>query len=245
MKRLSLLFVLCLAVFFVLWAVGCDNGNGGGGVAEEVCPETTLDIAVCDPAAGPFSVDINNEFFPLAVDSKWVLEGEEDDETIRLEITVPGDTEEVAGVTTLVMVETEFEDGELIEVSRNFFAQAPDGTVCYFGEDVEIYEDGEVVSNEGEWRAGENGNLPGIFMPAEPEVGDVFRQEFAPGVAEDQAEVIAFDETIDVPAGIFDHTLTMEDCNPLEDGAKDQKVYVRGIGLAIDEAAELISFQQP
>jgi hypothetical protein len=157
-------------------------------------------------------------------------------------MTVPGDTEMVAGVNTRVLVETEFEDGEIVEQSRNFFAQAPDGTVCYFGEDVDNYEDGEIINHDGAWRAGEDGNLPGIIMPGEPEVGMVFQQEAAPGIAEDQAEVIALGEEIDVPAGMFSDTVTMEDCNPLEDDSKDLKVYVDGIGLAIDEFVELISF---
>ena len=245
MKRFFSLFTLCLALFFALFALGCSSGGGGG---KDECPVTNLDIAVCDPdTGGPFSENIDNEFFPLAPDSMWVLEGEDDGEIIRLELTVPDAadpdaTEVVAGVTTRVMVETEFENGVLIEISRNFFAQAPDGTVCYFGEDVEIFRNGVVVSNEGEWRAGENGNLPGIFMPADPQVGDVFSQEVAPGVAEDIAEVIALGEEIDVPAGIFNDTLTARDCNPLEDAESDRKVYVRGIGLAIDEEAELISF---
>lgn len=247
MKRFFPVFTLCLVLFFVLLTSGCGSSSSGGGGSDgngggAACPQSNLDVSVCDPAAGPFSLIIDNEFFPLVVGSQSVLEGEDDGETVRLEISVLDETEEVAGVTTRVVEEAEYEAGELIEVSRNFYAQAPDGTVCYFGEDVDIYEDGEVVSNEGAWRAGENGNLPGIFMPAKPQVWDVFSQEVAPGVAEDRAEVIAFGDEIDVPAGTFDDTLTAEDCNPLEGGAKDEKVYVRGIGLAIDDVVELISF---
>ncbi|MEW6146215.1 MAG: hypothetical protein AB1598_14475 [Thermodesulfobacteriota bacterium] len=238
-KRAALAFLVLSLSFFTIG--GCNGGGGGGG---GVCPELNTGIEVCDPeTGGPFSLVIDNGFFPVVVGSEMVLEGEDDEGVVvRVEITVPDETEVVAGVTTRVLVETEFEDGELIEVSRNFFAQAPDGTVCYFGEDVDIFEDGEIVSHEGEWRAGEDGNLPGIMMPGEPEIGMVFQQEFAPGIAEDQAEILAFGEEIDVPAGMFSDTLTTEDCNPLEDGATDLKVYVDGIGLAIDEFAELISF---
>jgi hypothetical protein len=189
-----------------------------------------------------FSTNIDNEFFPLTLATELVLEGEDDGETVRVEITVPGDTEEVAGVETLVMIETEYEDGELVEVSRNFIAQAADGTVCYFGEDVDDYDNGVIVSHSGEWRAGENGALPGILMPGDPQVGDAFYQESAPGVAEDMSAVIAIGEPIAVPAGDFDDTLTAEDCNPMEEAETDVKVYVRGIGLAIDEEAELISY---
>ncbi len=247
LNRQSLLITLCVTGILVLWLFGCNGGGGnnnskGDGGSKLVCSELNVDTSVCDPTAGPFSLVIDNEFFPLVVGTELVLEGEEDGEPLRVEITVLDETEEVAGVITRVVEETEYEDGELVEVSHNFFAQAPDGAVCYFGEDVDDYEDGKVVSHEGQWRAGEDGNLPGIIMPANPEIGMVFQQEDAPDLAEDQAEVIDFGETIDVPAGIFDDTLTMEDCNPLEDGSTDKKVYVRGIGLAMDEDLELISF---
>jgi len=239
MKRCIRLFVLCFFLFLVLWGVGCGGNKSMNGA----CPQTNISITVCDPDAGPFSLTIDNSFFPVVVGNQNVLEGEDDEGAmIRLEISVLDETEEVAGVTARVVEEREFVDGELVEVSRNFFAQAPEGTVCYFGEDVDIFEGGVVVSHEGAWRAGENANLPGIIMPANPEVGMVFSQESAPGIAEDQAEVIALGETIEVPAGTFDDTLTTEDCNPLGGGAKDNKVYVRGIGLSIDEDADLISF---
>jgi len=228
---------------------GWVQHSGGGGA----CPELNLDIEVCDPeTGGPFTLDINNDFFPVVPGSESVLESE--DGTIRLEITVLEETEEVAGIDTRVLVEEEFEDGELIEVSRNFFAQAPDGTVCYFGEDVDECTDGleqvgdgflcngEEPDHAGEWRAGEGDNQPGIIMPADPQPGDVYNEEVAPGIAEDIAEVVALGEPIEVPAGEFVNTLTTEDCNPLEGGARDEKVYVEGIGIAIDKDEELISF---
>ena len=246
MKPYQFVLTTVLAIFLIFSFLGCNNGSGGGGGDDETCPEPTLDISVCDPEgrdiAQYFSTNIDNEFFPLNLLTELVLEGEDDGETVRVEITVPGDTEVVAGVETLVMVETEYEDGELLEISRNFIVQAEDGTVCYFGEDVDIYDNGDVVSNDGAWRAGENGNLPGILMPGTPQVGDTFFQESAPGIAEDMSTIVAFGEPIDVPAGVFDDTLTAEDCNPMEDAETDEKVYVRGIGLSVDDVAELISF---
>jgi hypothetical protein len=220
---------------------GCSSGGGGGGGGP--CPELNTGIEVCDPeTGGPFSLVIDNGFFPVVVGSETVLEGTDDEGVVvRVETTVPDETEVIAGVTTRVLVETEFEDEVLVEISRNFYAQAPDGTVCYFGEDVDIFEDGEIVSHDGAWRAGEDGNLPGIQMPGDPQIGMIFQQEFAPGIAEDQTEILAFGETIDVPAGMFSDTLTTEDCNPLDEST-DSKVYVNDIGLAIDEFAELISF---
>src|SRR3972149_2046028 len=253
MKRYIHLFALCFSLFLILWGVGCNGGGGGGG-----CPVPTLDIEICDPeTGGPFSLEIDNDFFPVVPGSESVLESE--DETIRLEITVLEETEEVAGIDTRILVESEFEDGLLIEVSRNFFAQVEEGqegagTVCYFGDDVDICDtgleqvgdeflcNGEEPSHEGAWRAGDDDNQPGIIMPADPQPGDVYNEEVAPGIAEDIAEVVALGEPIEVPAGEFVNTLTIEDCNPLEGGARDEKVYVEGIGIAIDKDEELISF---
>lgn len=225
---------------------GSDSGDNGdsGPIVNLACPETNLSLTVCDPENGPFTVVIDNGFFPLVVGSSSVLEGVDDEGAlIRVEIDVLDETEEVAGVTTRVVTETEFEDEELVEISRNFFAQAPDGTVCYFGEDVDDFEDGEIVGNDGEWRAGENGNLPGIFMPANPQIGDVFSQEFAPGIALDQTEITDLGATFNSPFGTFTDTLSATDCDPLDDGSSDDKIYVDGIGLALDATAELISFE--
>jgi hypothetical protein len=213
------------------------------GVAALACAESpqigfptgnVLDISVCAPENGPFTLEIDNEWFPLAVGAVSVLEGEEDGALVRVEMTVLDETEEVAGVTTRVLEERESEDGELVEVSRNFFAQAPDGTVCYFGEDVDIYEDGEIVGHESAWRAGEGGAAAGIQMPAAPAVGQSYYQEYAPDVAMDFGEIVAMSEPLTTPAGEFTDTLEVLESSPLDSGTST-KIYVRGIGMAVDE----------
>ena len=91
-------------------------------------------------------------------------------------------------VACRVLREIAFENGQLVERSDNYFAQADDGTVYYFGEVVDNYEDGVVVENDGSWVVGgptlpsdppttANDNNPTVFMPANPEVGDVFKPE--------------------------------------------------------------------
>ncbi len=155
------------------------------------------------------------------------------------------ETETVAGVETRVVEEFESENGSVVEISRNFFAQAADGTVCYFGEDVDIYDAaGNISSHLGTWRAGEGDNHPGIFMPPSLEVGLAFQQEIAPGIAEDQAKVIALRATTEVPAGTFEDTVTMRDGSPL-DGSTGEKVYASGIGLIVDGPAELTRYSSP
>ena len=184
MKNFMFLLAAVLAITAMAFGATTGCGDDDDDDSEESCPEVNFDIGVCALDAGPFSLTIDNEFLPYVVGSQMVLEGEDGGETIRVEIDVLDETEDVGGVTTRVVRETEYEDGELVEVSWNWFAQAPDGTVCYFGEDVDMYEDGDVVSHHGAWRAGENNYQPGILMPGDPQVGMAFYQEYAPGLAE-------------------------------------------------------------
>jgi hypothetical protein len=217
-------------------------------------PGTELDPALCARGENTFSLTIDNSFFPLSVGQQWVYRGREQGQTIGLQITVLSATETLYSgrrkVATRVVEEVEWEDANgdgfvdedesLIEVSRNYFAQTQDGTVCYFGEAVDIYEGGVVVSHEGAWRADDPGNAPGIFMPAAPQPGMTFQQEVAPGVAEDQATIVSRGSTT-VPAGTFPDTITVRDFNPL-DGSRSTKVYARDVGLIRDDTLELVSY---
>ena len=207
--------------------------------------ESLADVGACDPAGTTFTVDIDNPFFPLPVGHRVVLEGEEGGGHLLVRITSLDETETVAGVETRVVEEYEAKRGQVVEISRNFFAQAEDGTVCYFGEDVDIYDGaGNITSHSGAWRAGVDGNRPGIFMPPSLEVGLAFQQEIAPGIAEDQAKVIALGEATEVPAGTFEETATLRDGSPL-DGSSGEKVYARDIGLIVDGPARLTRYSSP
>ncbi|MDQ4108218.1 MAG: hypothetical protein M3138_05345 [Actinomycetota bacterium] len=207
--------------------------------------DSLADASVCDARATTFTVDIDNRFFPLPAGHRVVLEGEEGGGHLLVRITALEETETVAGVETRVVEEYEAKSGRVIEISRNFFAQAQDGTVCYFGEDVDIYDGaGNITSHLGAWRAGQGDNRPGIFMPSSLQVGQAFQQEIAPGIAEDQAKVIALGEATDVPAGTFDDTVTMRDGSPL-DGSTGEKVYARDIGLIVDGPARLTKYSSP
>ena len=220
MVRAAALAILLIAV-----------GTGSAPAQEPV----TADLSVCSPT-GEFTLTSTNPYFPMDVGSEWVLEGGDE----RVVITVLNETEMVGGVTTRVIEEREFEDGDLKEVSRNYFAQASDGTVCYFGEDVDNYKDGEVVSHDSEWRADAPGSQPGIIMPADPQPGLVFRMEVSPGAAEDAGRVLEVGSSTEVPAGTFAETLRLEEHDVLED-EREEKVFAKGIGILVDEDLELVS----
>ncbi|HET6362098.1 MAG TPA: hypothetical protein VFH11_08575 [Gemmatimonadota bacterium] len=213
-----------------------DGGDTGGASPSG---SKKLGLDVCDPSAGGFSTASSNPWFPMEVGQQWTYEGEEDGVPVRLLITVLDETRLVAGVTTRAIEEREWEDDELLEVSWNYFAEAGDGTICYFGEDVDIYEEEEIV-HEGAWCADESPNAPGIIIPADPRPGMKFPMESAPGIAEDEGKIVGIGP-VTVPFGSFDETIRVREFNPL-DGGKGFKVFGADVGLLIDGPVELTDF---
>lgn len=180
-----------------------------------------------------------NEYFVLEPGFQLVLEGMIE----KVVITVLDETREVDGVTTRIVEEKEWRYGEMVEISRNFFAICPDtNDVFYFGEEVDIYRDGALVSHSGAWLAGEDGAKAGLMMPGKPEVGMKHYQEIAPGVAMDRAEIVSLDDTLNTPAGSFSNCLKTREgtaLNPLE---REYKIYAPGIGLIQDESLLLTEY---
>ncbi len=189
-----------------------------------------------------------NPYFILLPGYQLILEGGDEVETVRVQITVLCETmkidvEGIGKVKTRVVEEREWVNDELVEVSRNFFAICKrTNDVFYFGEEVDIYEDGNIVSHEGAWLAGEDGAMPGIIMPGTFLLGSRYYQELAPDVALDRAEHIAMDLTIETEAGEFENVVEILETTPLEPGEESTKFYARGIGLIIDDDIELIDF---
>lgn len=241
--------VFSFAATLSLGLGGCD-GEGDepapDQAAESASPPSVTIVAtspegICNLGAGPFSTNIDNPWFPLPAGQVAELEGAEDGERVYLRTTVGTDTVAVAGVETRVLEEYEEHDGELVEISENYFAQALDGTVCYFGEDVDIYENGKVTAHDGAWRAGEGVNQPGIQMPAHPVPGLSYAQEIAPGLAEDHADYVAAGAKVETPYGTFDDTLDVREWSTLEPDSQSEKVYGYGVGLLLDDGVALAS----
>jgi hypothetical protein len=193
-----------------------------------------------------FQTTGDNPFFPLQPGLTTYLQGEDDSERIRLRIRVLHQTTVVGGVRTRVVEEREHVDGELVEISRNFFAHCPQhGSVFYFGEEVDIYEDGKIVSHEGAWRHGENGARAGVIMPGLPLIGARYFQEIAPGVALDRAEILDVGATVATPLREFKNALLTRETTPLDPEDLTEKAYARGIGLVVDAGARLVRVERP
>ncbi|MGH2711695.1 MAG: hypothetical protein ACRDH9_10890 [Actinomycetota bacterium] len=188
--------------------------------------------------AANFVHRIDNPYFPLIPGTTRLYIGESDGEQETEKFVVTDRTKTILGISTTVVRDQVFVNGELAEDTFDWFAQDRFGNVWYFGESSRDIEGGKVVSTAGSWEAGVDGAQPGIVMLAEPEVDDAYRQEFYEGEAEDVAKIVALDETIDVPFGTFSSVLVTEDRNPLEPGILERKYYAPGVGVVSEELIE-------
>ena len=236
-----------------------------------------LDDAVHEPEFGedyadnfvdPLEIGVSveaNPYFPLLQGHVWVYEstfideddGEEVTETTT--VTVTGQTKLIEGITCLVVNDVVAEDGVLIENTDDWFAQDTDGNVWYCGEIAENFEyfDGdepelpELVDIEGSWKAGREGAEAGILVPAEPEVGDIIRNEVLYGEAEDVIEILSLqgDESVQ-QADCNGSCLVVKESTPLEPDAEENTYYLPGMGVILEvdvetgARAELISFSR-
>jgi hypothetical protein len=196
-----------------------------------------------------------NSYFPLKpgrqlyyTNAACVADGD-CDELEELWITTERETRRITlgsgpnrqNVLARVLEERETEDGELKEISRNYLSSCgPARDLYYFGEDVDIYEDGEIVSHDGAWLAGKNGAQPGMLMPDSAFLlGTRYFQELAAGVALDRAEHVESGLQLTVPAGTFKGCIKVRETSPLEPGHESIKFYCPGVGMIIDNELEL------
>ncbi len=206
-----------LLLSLVLLAAGC-------GAEEKTALPQGGDPVEIDPSR--FSAEIDHPFWPMTPGTVWVYrEGDQ-----RVEVTVTDRTRTVMGVETRVVHDLVTENGVPVEDTFDWYAQDDEGNLWYFGEDTTEFEDGKPARHAGAWEAGVDGALPGILLPADPEVGMTYRQEYYAGEAEDRAEVLSLDEPVSVPFGDFTGALQTEDTTPLEPDVVEQKFYVRDIG---------------
>ncbi|MFX0196156.1 MAG: hypothetical protein ACFFCW_08540 [Candidatus Hodarchaeota archaeon] len=187
-----------------------------------------------------------NTYFPQALGITYVYMAETEDELILNEITITYDTEVIMGVTCTVVEDVEWvsvDDGItwiLIEETDDWHAWDNDGNVWYFGEDTEewVYDDDWnflYTTDEGSWKAGEDGALPGIVMLANPMPGDCYQQEYYEGEAEDMGKVMKLNASVSIEYGDFDECLKTKEWTPLEPGEVEHKYYAPGLGLVFIE----------
>ncbi len=237
-----------LAVGFtaVLFAGACtgaspserDPARGGG--TQSIIPQPAVEgLSVApdgervDLAMPRFSdpTAITNPLFPVSRQASVLLLGRVDGEPFRTEVTLLPEPRIIEWdgqvIEALVSQYTAFLGGRIEEVAYDFYAQADDGSVWYLGEDVFNFRDGMIADTHGSWIAGRDG--PGaMIMPADPQVGDVYRPENIPGFVFEEVTVERVDETVDGPFGPVEGALRIEELHM--DGATEEKTFAPGYG---------------
>lgn len=229
-RRVALGFVVCSLVF--------HQAHSSLGAAQATpAVQRTFPIK-----AGELATEGENAFFVLKPGYQLTLGHPDARRDESLVITVLNETKNVGGIETRIVEERESKGGELVEVSRNYFAiSTQSGDVYYLGEDVDMYKKGKVVSHEGAWHHGERGATFGLAMPGKPSVGLRYYQELAKGVAMDRGEIVSVMEQLTTPAGSFERVLKIKETTPLEPLAREYKLYAPGIGLIKDGDLVLVS----
>ena len=199
------------------------------------------------PPPASFSARVDNAWFPLIPGTRYVYTGVKDGQPSRDVVTVTHQTKTIEGVPCVAVRDRLYLRGRLGERTTDWYSQDSRGNVWYFGEDTaELDPHGRVTSTSGTWMAGVDGARPGIYMPANPHVGQSGQQESYKDQAADHFKVIGVFRTV-VGHRVATALLT-EEWTPLEPGVLDHKMYARGIGTVLeqtekggDERNELVS----
>jgi hypothetical protein len=197
------------------------------------CLEVAPDSARVDLQQPVFSdpTNVTNPFFPISNLDSVILLGHVDGKPFRTETTLLPDTRVIEWngqkIETRTSQYTAYLDGRIEEIALDWYAQADDGSVWYFGEDVVDYEDGVVISTEGTWLAGRNGPAA-MIMPADPQVGQVYRTETIPSIAFEEVTIKAVDQPMHGPHGPVEGAIIVSELH--QDGTTEDKVFAPGYG---------------
>jgi len=174
---------------------------------------------------------ITNPLLPISQLTQVLQLGAEGGDELRFEVTLLPGTKTVEWdgrqVTTVVSQLVAYTNGQVVEVAKDFYAQADDGAVWHFGEEVANYDEGVLVDNEGSWLAGLDAR-PAMVMPGSPRVGDVFRSGNRPGQGPEEVTITSTDQTVDGPAGRIGGALLVRE--QLVDGTVEAKIFAPGYG---------------
>lgn len=220
-----------LGIAFLIAAGTVHVGVASAGACPVTLPQGSEPVTL-DPA--DFVERIDNPFLPFLPGSRWIYrETDTEGARQRVKVTVTDRTRLIEGIAATVVHDKVTERGALLENTFDWYAQDVCGNVWYLGENTKEYEDGKVVSTEGSWEHGVDGAMAGVAMPAEPQVGLAYRQEYFAGEAEDRGEIASLDEQAQVPFGHFRDVVMTKETTPLEPRILEYKFSAEGIGVVL------------
>jgi len=184
---------------------------------------------------------IFNPYLPLTTLSQDILigvRGKLSAETIRTrqqgakQFVVNGQV-----VQAIIVEDDNYEGGQLIEVTKDYFIEDDNGTVYYMGEDVDLYKNGQVVGHSGSWLYGVDTTNLGTLLPGHPKAGMKWESENVPSknlIEHDTA--VSTTATITVPAGTFHNCVETQESVPGE--GKEYKWYCPSVGVVMEYGSD-------
>ena len=203
--------------------------------ASNPAPVTTPYNPDIDPAN--FGGPIDNPWLPLKPGTTNVYRGVGDDGKTRElnTVRVTHRKKRIMGIEATVVLDQVFSGGKPEERTFDWYAQDKQGNVWYMGEDSRNFEHGHWVKDDGSWTAGVGNGKPGIIMLAHPRRGDSYRQEYSPGHAVDQAQVLGPGGSVKTPFRTFRRTLLTLEYSTI-DKQYEVKWHARGVGVIKEQA---------
>ena len=211
----------------------CVNVVDESGKKLDECLPIAPDSERVDLVTPAFSkpTPITNPLHPTSDVKQVIMGGHVDDKPFRTEVTLLPGTKPIqwSGTTvdTAVIQYVAYLDGRIHEVALDWYAQADDGSVWYFGEDVFNFEDGKVADTKGTWIASDQ-TPAALIMPAKPAVGNVYRPENAPEVVFEEVRVEKVDQTVVGPSGDISGAIEVMELHM--DGTREGKTFAPGYG---------------
>jgi hypothetical protein len=161
--------------------------------------------------------------------------------------TVTDVTKMINGVRAVLVLDQDFDGGQLSEQSIDYLAEDVGGNVWYVGSYTEAYEGGQFLNAEDAWLAGVNGAAPGLYLPAIPKTGTPpYYQVQIPGGEQSTAQVAKVGQRTCVPFKCYTDVVVV-----LE-GGSEHKYWAPGVGGilteplsgAAQETEELVNIRQ-
>lgn len=183
-----------------------------------------------------FVAGVTNRYFPLIPGRtfRYVRKIASGADTVLRQVTVQvtHETRMIDGVNCMVVREVTQQDTTTLEEVVAYYAQDLGGTVWKFGEERKAFT-AAVPDTRGSWLAGIDSARAGIKMHANPgaHLNELYYQEYALGVAEDQGLVHDTTRTAIVPFGTFPNCVRIHDSTALDATATTHQYYAAGIGL--------------
>lgn len=207
---------LSVWLFLALPLVACGGTDGS---------------AIASPS---FASSVDHPYLPLEPGTVRTYEGEHEGRSWHEVVRTLDETRVILGVQCTGVSEEVLIDGELTEVTTEWYAQDNEGSVWKFGEESLEMEDGHLVQTADSWIAGVNGGVQWKALPADTDVGDRF-VGYRPG-GQDKFEVLSLTATAVVPAGVFQNCLQIIE-NPEETEDTDIILYARGVGRVSEKSS--------